>query len=93
MLCDGRLRTYDSSGSLTDEIATGLFNLTLVADDETTRRVAFGAWLGTGTLPTGAVIVDPTNRNVQVLPDIDLVANVTFAREGRFWPCSVSTAP
>jgi WD40 repeat protein len=80
MLSDGRLRTYDSSGSMTSEIPTGLFNLSFATGDETSGRLAFGGFWG--ELPTGAVIVDPASSQVQVLPDVGRVANLRFVRDG-----------
>ena len=79
MLSDGRLRTYDPSGSLTSEIPTGLTNLGWAVGDERSGKLAFGAWWsGSG----GAVVVDPASGGVEELPDLGRVANLGFVRNG-----------
>jgi len=79
MLADGRLLTYDASGSMISEIPTGLSNPTWAVWDEASGKLAFGAFLnGFG----GVVVVDPATREVNVLPDVEEVANLRFVRNG-----------
>jgi WD40 repeat protein len=79
MLEDGRFLTYDASGSMISEIPTGLSNPTWAVGDESSGKLAFGAFLfGFG----GAVIVDPATREVDVLPDVEEIANLRFVRHG-----------
>ena len=71
----GRLRTYDSSGSRTTELDTGLRNLSAVAGDVSTGLLAFGG------LP-GAVVIDPKSGSIEILDGAGPVATLGFAREG-----------
>jgi WD40 repeat protein len=78
---EGTLQSYDSSGALLAEGEAGLFNLSIAVTDPATGAVAFGGWFD-GGVETGAIIVDPETLAVQEIPDVGLVANLTFLRDG-----------
>ena len=83
---NGTLQSYDSSGALVAEGEAGLFNLAIAVTDPSTGLVAFGGWFD-GGVDTGAIIVDPETLAVQEIPDVGLVANLTFLQDGtvRLW--------
>ncbi len=80
MLCSGLLRTYDSAGAVIAEVETGLINTLVARGDPTSGRIAFGS----PDLRSGLAIIDPAKEVVQILPDTNLVVNLTFARDGKF---------
>lgn len=78
MLCNGTLRTYDSSGAVTGEVATEQINLSLARGDEASGRLAFGGPDGRSTV----VVIDPAIGDSHMVPDATQIANLTFARDG-----------
>ena len=78
----GTFQTYDKSGSVTDQLEIGLWNLYSAATDESSGKLAFAGAGSIGPIATGTAIVDPATGDMQIVPDASLVANLTFARNG-----------
>jgi WD40 repeat protein len=82
LIDDGTFRTYDSTGSVTFELATGVVNMLTAAGDEASGRLAFGSPFPIGPDATGAVVIDPASGDFHVVPDVGSVARLSFARNG-----------
>jgi WD40 repeat protein len=76
MFADGTLRTYDSTGVLTNELSTGAEDVGLITLDPASGKLALANFEGSSW------IVDPATGDVDLLADDDFVSNLGFARNG-----------